>query len=420
VVASKAMAGGDDAWDIKGEIAVAEAELRNDNTWRNIDQLNGTISFLGKQASVEKTSFRLGSSAIHLNGTVADLSMPILTCEIRSANLHLAELAGFPVAKSDLLQNVRLVGEIAIEDGSPLVRGTVSSLQGTLQNVPYGNLHGTIAWSVASISLKDLSFRALNGTWRSRDVIVSAGDTFRRLQIHSQLNSVDLPALLTHKYPEFKHRIEGQLNFAGEFSVEAHNGIMKPASSQASAETQIRRGTLKDFNLIALLMSRVGSSSGSAVSLQVSPSLTELAKAKDTGFEILEAQVLLEQEVLRTENLHLATADYSVHAAGWIMMDQTSRWNGMLVLSSRISQELLRENKSLRYLLDRRGQISLPFRAEGTLANLRVRPDSRIIAQTVRRGSLPKTIEPPAIDKRQDVQEPKESLPPELEQFLSR
>ena len=78
------------------------------------------------------------------------------------------------------------------------------------------------------------------------------------------------------------------------------------------------------------------------------------------------------------------------------MIDQITRWNGMLVISLRISQELLRENKSLRYLIDRRGQINLPFRAEGTLANLRVRPDTRIIAQIVRRGSLPKTIEPPA------------------------
>ena len=103
-----------------------------------------------------------------------------------------------------------------------------------------------------------------------------------------------------------------------------------------------------------------------------------------------------------------------------MMLDQVTRWNGMLVLSLRISQELLRENKSLRYLIDRSGQINLPFRAEGTLANLRVRPDTRIIAQIVRRGSLPKTIEPPPIDKRPEAQEQKESLPAELEQFLSR
>ncbi len=194
---------------------------------------------------------------------------------------------------------------------------------------------------------------------------------------------------------------------------------MKPGSLQGSGETRIQGGTLKDFNLIALMISRIGSS-GSLISLQLSPSLAELAKSKDTPFENIEAQVLLDQEVIRSRNLQLTTADYRITAAGWMMLDQVTRWNGMLVMSLRISQELLRENKSLRYLIDRSGQINLPFRAEGTLANLRVRPDTRIIAQIVRRGSLPKTIEPPQIDKRPEAQEQKESLPAELEQFLSR
>jgi hypothetical protein len=194
---------------------------------------------------------------------------------------------------------------------------------------------------------------------------------------------------------------------------------MKPGSLTGSGETGVSGGTLKDFNLIALMMSRIGSS-GSPISLQLSPRLLELAKSKDTPFENLDALVILDQEVTRTENLQLSTPDYKIAAAGWIMTDQATRWNGMLVMSLRISQELLRENKSLRYLIDRSGQINLPFRAEGTLSNLRVRPDTRVIAQIVRRGSLPKAIEPPPIDKRQDAQEQKESLPAELEQFLSR
>jgi AsmA-like C-terminal region len=319
------------------------------------------------------------------------------------------------------LQNVRWFGEIALEDATPSLRGTVSSPEGILQDVSYSDLRGEVGWSAAKIRLRDFSFGALNGTWRSRDLSITAAEKSQQLKLHSQFDSVDLQALLTRKFPEFKDRIDGQLNFQGEFNAEAHNGTMKAASLKGSGETQVRRGTLKDFNLIALLMSRIDSSGGgSAVSLQLSPSLTELAKSKDTAFESLEAQIILEQEVLRAESLRLSTEEYIINAAGWMMTDQTTRWNGMLVISSRISQELLRENKSLRYLLDRRGQINLPFRAEGTLANVRVRPDTRIIAQIVRRGSLPKSIEPPAIDKKQDAQEQKESLPAELEQFLSR
>lgn len=419
VVASKVMIG-DSAWNINGELGITEAELRHEASKRKIERLSASVLFVGKQARFEKAAFRVRSSEFEMKGAMADLATPTLTGELRSAHLHLADLADFPVAKTDRLQNVRLSGNLTLEDGTPWVRGTVSSPDGTLQDLPYRDLRGDIAWSGAEISLRDFSFRALNGTWRSRDVSITGTDKSQRLELYSQLNSVDLQAFLTSKLPAFKERIEGQLNFQGEFSAEGQNGAMKPGSLEGSGETQIRGGTLKDFNLIALMMSRIGSTGGSPISLQLSPSLAELARSKDTPFETLEAQIIIEQEVIRTENLQLSTPDYTINAAGWMMIDQITRWNGMLVISSRISHELLRENKSLRYLLDRRGQINLPFRAEGTLANLRVRPDTRIIAQIVRRGSLPKTIEPPAIDKRQGAQEQKESLPAELEQFLSR
>jgi hypothetical protein len=277
-----------------------------------------------------------------------------------------------------------------------------------------------MAWSREEVSLKNLSFHALSGTWRNREVWISGAALSQRLEFYSQVASVDLQGLLAHKFPSLKDRIEGQLNFQGEIHAEAHNGTMTPASLKGSGDTQIRHGTLKDFNLIALLLSRVGSSASSAVPIQLSPSLTELAKPKDTPFDTLEAQVKLEPELVRAENLLLSTQSYNIHAAGWIMMDYTTRWNGVLVMSPRISQELLRENKSLRYILDRRGRITLPFRAEGTLANIKVRPDTRAIAQLLRRGSLPNTIEPPPVDKRQEKQEQKEFLPAELEQFLSR
>ena len=418
ILASKVMIG-DSSWNMNGKLEISGAELSHENSSRKIERLSASLSLLGKQALIENAAFRVRSSDIDMKGAVADLAIPTLTYELRSANLHLVDLADFPVAKSDRLQNVRLSGKLALENGTPSLRGTVSSPDGTLQDLRYRDLRSEIIWSPAEISLRDFSFRALNGTWRSRDVSITRTGKSQRLELYSQLNSVDLKALLTSKLPAFKDRIDGQLNFQGEFSAEAHSGAMKPGSLEGSGETRISGGTLKDFNLIALMMSRIDSS-GSPISLQLSPRLLELAKSKDTPFENLDALVILDQEVIRTENLQLSTPDYRIAAAGWIMTDQATRWNGMLVMSLRISQELLRENKSLRYLIDRSGQINLPFRAEGTLSNLRVRPDTRIIAQIVRRGSLPKAIEPPAIDKRQDAQEQKESLPAELEQFLSR
>ncbi|MEX0805471.1 MAG: AsmA-like C-terminal region-containing protein [Candidatus Binatia bacterium] len=418
--ASKELATVNPQWYIRGKLGIAEAEISNETSGREIDRFNANLIFLGKQARVESAVFRVGSSHFEMKGVFADLARPALKCEIRSADLNLSDLAGFPVAKSDRLKNVALAGDIELIDGMPVLRGTLSSPEGALQDLRYDDLRAEMAWSPAGMSFKELSFRALDGILRNRDVWISGAEQSQRLALYSQIEAVDLQALFTRKFPLLKDRIDGRLHFQGQFTAEAHDGKLALASLKGSGDTQIRHGTLKNFNLIALLLSRAGSSTASKVAIELSPSLTELAKPKDTFFESLEAQLRVEKELIRAENLLLSTPDYNIRAAGWVMIDQTTRWNGMLVLSSRISQELLRENKSLRYLLDRQGQITLPFRAEGNLKSLKVRPDTRTIAQIVRRGSLPKAIEPPPVDKRQEKQEQKESLPAELEQFLSR
>ena len=148
VLATKVMIG-DSSWSMNGKLEISEAELRNENSRRKLERLRASLLLLGKQARIEHAAFRIRSSDFELTGAVADLATPTLTCELRSANLHLADLADFPVAKSDRLQNVRLSGKLTLEDGTPRMRGTVSSSEGTLHDVPYLDLRSVIAWSAA-------------------------------------------------------------------------------------------------------------------------------------------------------------------------------------------------------------------------------------------------------------------------------
>jgi hypothetical protein len=418
--ASKQLVGPDPDWVLRGNLDIGDAELRSKRGRRDIDQIHAGLVFLGKQARIEGAVFRIGSSHFEMTGAMNDLTRPAILCRIRSADLNLADLADFPVALSDRLKNVALSGELEMRKGMPSLRGTLSSPEGVLQDLLYRDLTADIAWSPAGMSFKTISFGALDGIWHSRDVWVSGGGKSQRLALYSQLDSVDLHALLSRKFPSLQDRIAGKLYFSGQLNATAHDGTLSPASFKGSGKTMIRHGTLKDFNLVTLLLAQTAHANAAKVSIPLSPALAELADSKDTAFESLEAQFNLEKELIRSDNLLVSTPDYRINAAGWLKIDQTTRWNGILVLSGRISQDLLRENKSLRYLLDGRGQITLPFRADGTLNDLRVRPDTRAIAQIVRRGTLPKAIEAPPVDKRQEKPEQKESLPAELEQFLSR
>jgi hypothetical protein len=137
-----------------------------------------------------------------------------------------------------------------------------------------------------------------------------------------------------------------------------------------------------------------------------------------TPFDTLKANFKVEGQRIRTDDLLLVTPDYTITGAGWVGFDRTTQWNGLLILSPRITQELQREYKMIRYLLDRRGRLSISFRAEGKFPNVKVKPENRAVAQVLRR-SFPQKDDPVAEGgKGSEKNERRSWLPEPLEQLL--
>jgi hypothetical protein len=149
--------------------------------------------------------------------------------------------------------------------------------------------------------------------------------------------------------------------------------------------------------------------------------LAELVARRHTPFDILKANFTLEEQRLRTDDLILVTPDYTITGAGWVGFNRTTKWNGLFVLSPRLTQELQREYKSIRHLLDRRGRLAVPFRAEGSLSNIKVRPENRALAQALgARTSEPANDPTGSIEGEPDKKRKRDWLPKSLEDLLRR
>jgi hypothetical protein len=79
--------------------------------------------------------------------------------------------------------------------------------------------------------------------------------------------------------------------------------------------------------------------------------------------------------------LIVSTPEYTVTGAGWFALDHSTRWNGLLVLSPRLTQEIQRDFRWIRHLLDRRGRLAIPFRIEGTIPDIKIRIENRNLSQ---------------------------------------
>jgi hypothetical protein len=407
-------------WDLQGKVKFTDAEFKHKKTGRIIEKLNADISFLGDKAQVENAFFRLGSSTIALAVTAPFLAEFSASYRLRSAKLDLTDLPELSFGEAGRLKEVTASGELRMQNGLPVIKGSVTSPDGILQGTSYENLRAEVAWSPSGLSVNNLSLRAFNGALRANGYWAYGGEDFQRFEWASQMESMNLRDILAQKLPQLRDRIDGQLNLRGQLDTTAHKNATLRENLKGSGDVVIRGGALRNFNLIAEIFRKGGgASTPTRLSTRLSEILADLLARRDVLFDTLRANFTVDQQRIRSANLLLSTPDYEVAAAGWIAFDRTTRWNGLLVLSPRLSQEFLRDNRMVRYLMDRRERLTIPFRIEGTMPNIKARPDTRTIAQAIRRGSVPRAPEPPLVrEPRQEPNERREPLPEALEQLL--
>jgi uncharacterized protein involved in outer membrane biogenesis len=407
--------------DISGSLNLDDTQAKDKKSGRGVEKMTARLSFRGKDARVEQLSLRLGSSDISLDGILTDFTRPTLRFTLRSPRLNLADVGGAGAAKGDEMKSLLSAGELQIRDGKAMLRGNLSSPEGTLQEVPYRNLRGEIAWSQNSLSFKNLSFQALSGSFRSNGSWERGTENSQRLLLDPNIEAVDLKALLAQKFPKFKDHIEGHLNFKARLRAESKDSSALLESTEGEGETQLRNGALKDFNLAQLVLSKVTGLPGMP-NLRIPPRFAALAQRRDTPFDTLTGSFTIKQGRIYSKDLLLSTPGYSITADGSIGLDKSMKWNATLVMSPQFTQELLQEHKNVRYMLDRQGRLAIPFRLEGTLPQVQARPNMQALGELIQKGMLRKGMErlPEEGQKEKRKRDRREQIQKQLEQFFGK
>ena len=413
-----------DSLEIRGDLSLADVQAKDKKSGRGVDRATARISFRGKEARVEQLALRAGSSDISLDGTLTDPSRPTLRYSLRSQRLNLSDLTGLAAHKSNEMKSLTSVGELQIRDGKTSVRGNVSSSEGTLEEIPYRNLRGEVAWSPTGLSFKNLSFQAMNGTLRGAGSWETGARNSVRLVLDPNIESMDLKPLLSRQFPRFKDHIEGQLNLKAKLNGESKASSELPQSIQGEGEAHVRGGSLRDFNLAQLVISKVSGMPGGAnlISSRIPARVQALLEKKDTSFDTLGGTFTVKQGRIYSDDLLLATPDYSITAKGSMGLDKSMKWDATLVMSPQFTQELIQESKNARYMLDQKGRLAIPFRLEGTLPRVQAKPDLRALIESIQRGLLRKRTQPTdgEGEKEPKKRERRDRIPKELEQLFEK
>ena len=385
VILSKDLAAPAESWDVRGKIAVIKAQLRHKGSGQKIDDLNADVSFSGFQARTENASFHLGSSKLTMFIHAADLRSLNARCEIRSPDLDLSDLGSPFNLVPGRLRDLTMSGLIQSQQGLPVLQAAISSPEGVLKEAAYRDLNAELSWSRNAIGFKKLSLTAFNGTVNSEGYWAFGNESDQGLQIAAEVSAMSAQAVLGQLLPKLKNRLQGEFSLSAKLGTVGKDHAKPKQGLQGSGSTLIRDGAIKDFNLFTQVLTRGG---GLSPVLKVSDRLprvvAEALHRQDTPFDTLRANLAMAEGRIRADNLVLSTPDYTLTGAGWVALDRTIAWNGVLLLSPAIGQALEREFKTLRYLLDRRGRLAISFRVEGKLPNVKIRPENRALSQLLR------------------------------------
>ncbi len=414
---------GSDDWNVRGYFKLSGGDFKHSPSGQRIDRTNATIRFDGQQAKLENVNFRLGTSTLALDGVVPNIFEPSASYRLRSAQLNLADLPPLVTSPALQLKNFSAKGTAQLRNGALVVDAAAFAEQGKLSDLDFHDLSADLAWSGAGLSFKKLSLRAFDGMVRADGFLANAGERGASVQLSAQADSLAMRALSARLFPLIADRIEGQLTGHGEFTVADASAGKSHIALKGAGAAAAQRGTIKDFNLIRQLLLRGSGASVSANSTaRLPPAFAKLAGHSDTVFDSLKVDFNFEPQRIRSDNLVVVTPDYTITGAGWIGFDRTTRWNGLIVLSPRLTQEVQRDFRVLRYLLDRRGRLAITFRLEGAIPNVRIRLDSRALAQFLRGGAPARDPDrdTPSRPSQPNQDNDKSWLPNALEKFLNR
>jgi hypothetical protein len=381
---------------IQGTLIVKNATAKPPDFPKPIENLDTRVNFTGQKADIDAMSLNLGKAKIRLAAAIEKfspltLSYKMSTPEIWPADYH----AALPEErKADVIRNLRSEGRFTMAGDNMVYEGKLASADGTLYNVAYKGLDAALALADKVANIRSLRVNALNG------VIQLQGDySFKeptpRFSVASKFQGVDVKELYAALDPKAERDVRGRLNAdMNLFGAGKTWEQIKPVL-RGRGEAEVVQGALLNFNIAEGALGGVTGIPGlaNAFSPALKKKYPETFTAKDTEFKELRATFDLADGRINVKNLRMAAAEFTVLGDGWADFNRRVNFRSTVNFSQRLSADLAQTAREIKYLLNNQGQLEMPLALEGTMPNVKPRPDTKYLAQMMQRGFARKGVE---------------------------
>lgn len=420
------------AYRLSGQVGImgqVDAE-RNKYLWRDLDlsfdlpALSFSVPQWQRAIALSQTTLRVRVNRAEQVKTPQALAPRY---ELAAGEIVVTALAAHANAadRAVRLSGVKSAGEVTLGD-APRYLGDVAANAGKLQTVAFRDLSARLMLSEKIVEIESLKLAALGGKIQTAgEYRFGAAAPVFHLAAH--VSGVDIPQFARSVLGAEPKRMRGQLAIETTLSGsgKAWNDIRPTLRGQGSFT--LSQGALLDFNLAQQLLTKATGIVGlrSLVPQSVRERYPRIFSARDTAFDELSGSYTLAHELAQLQNVRLAAPDFAARGAGQVDLAGRLEFDGVLLLSRKLSAELTHAVNEVKYLHDKDGRLTLPFKAKGVMPRVEARPDGAAIARALGGGLLQRGLE--ALRKQIPLSKPgpnepsedKEKRPP-LEELIRK
>lgn len=407
---------------IQGGLTLAAVSAKLPQLPKPVTDLNAKITFSGQRADLKDATLALGKTPIRLAAEVERFSPLTLSYKLSTPQLSLADFQPSvgEERKADVIRDFTSVGRLVAKEGAVAFQGGLSSGQGSLFKIGYKDFAASLILENNAARVRNLRVAALHGSVQGEGEY-SFGGPAPRFSVAGKARGLDLKELYRSVDPKGSTDIRGGLNAEIKVSGRGKSWAEIKSALQGQGEAEVLQGALLNFNLAEGALSGITGVPGltSLINPQVRQKYPETFEAKDTEFKELKALLSLADGRMNVKNLRITAADYTVQGSGWVDFDRRVDFRAVLFFSERLSADLGRSAREVRYVFNDQNQFEIPFVLAGTLPKVRPRPDSGYLAKMIQRGAMRRGTE--ELQRRLfGPREPKPGAAPESSEKKSR
>ncbi len=377
--------------DIRGTATVSNFGAQIPNVPKPLSNGAATIEFTAKTASIPNATFAIGKSTFKVIAEVSSFTPVHATYTVASPEVARLDVQApapnaKPLPRAEVFRDVVVKGE-ATEKAPKVIESalTITSKSGIAANIDYTNAEAVVRATPEKSVIDRFSAKAMGGT-------VGGSGTFEpkvaKFDLATKIEKVNLAEYFRYKSPLLADvlvgRIDADLNIGGQGKT--WEELQKTLSGDGGA--LVIEGAFLNVNLAQQLFNSVQSMP------MVPAGFADRIKAKNpklfaenkTSFQDLAGKVKIADGRINTNDLHLKSSDFSLAGGGWFSFGKEMDLNTTLILSQKLTNDLVAEVPMAKYLLNASGRFELPVKFSGAVMKPKVGVDANAIQAKLSQG----------------------------------